>query len=100
MSVVLFGAVLLSLADLPERLGLSPKREQFVNTIFSCYDLWGGVMFCEDLFCPVMYRNAMLCVVALCPVKIGNVGCCSVIFPSQVCLGRFDSDDGTISRVK
>ena len=57
-------------------------------------------MFCEDLSCPVMYRKAMLCVVALCPVKISNVGCCSVIFPSQVCLGRFDSDDGTIRKSK
>ena len=44
------GKVFLSLADLPERLGLSPKREQFANC---------GEVKCSD----VMKSNVLLRIV-------------------------------------
>ena len=47
-------------------------------------------MLSSVLFCFVLFS-----VVLKCKVMIRTVKKCKVLFPSQVCLGRFDSDDGT-----
>ena len=67
-------------------------------------------MFCPVLFCLVEPGSVLYCVVEYCSVQFSIVenslvqSClavlCKVIFPSQVCLGRFDSDDGTIRKLR
>ena len=56
---------------------------------------YGKVVFSSVLFCFVLFS-----VVLKCKVMIRTVKKCKVFFPSQVCLGRFDSDDGTIRKSK
>ena len=55
---------------------------------------YGVVVFSFVLLCFVLFF-----VVFKCKVMIRIVKNRKVLFPSQVCLGRFDSDDGTISKV-
>ena len=56
---------------------------------------YGVVVFSFVLLCFVLFF-----VVFKCKVMIRIVKNRKVLFPSQVCLGRFDSDDGTIRKRK
>ena len=77
LSVVLFGAVLLSLADLPLR-GLSPRREQFINQCW--FEKQCSVLFCSEQFCGVRLSLVLCCTVQISIVLYGSVLSSSVLY--------------------
>ena len=78
---------------------MSPKREQFKIAEFSPV-LFGLVVFGSVLFCVVEYCSVQFSIVENSLVQSCLIVLCKVLFPSQVCLGRFDSDDGTIRKLR